>query len=1678
MKVLRRVGKILLWIVVSLIALVLLIFGLLQIPAVQNWAKDRAVAFLEKKLGTEVQVEKFSLEFPKRVALEGVYFEDQKGDTLLAGERLAVDLSMWKLLQSEVEVQYVELKGIRANISRVAPDTVFNFQYIVDAFVVADTTPADTSAAPIKLAVDRVRLERVVATFHDDVTGNDAYASLGLFETRIGEIDLEKSLYEIKSIAIADLAARVRQYKPLMEAKPVAVRQAEAAAPISIQLKVGTVDLRRIAATYDNSVSALSAKLALGELMADVDTLDLQNLFFNLDKLELRNTAAQIVLGKGEGAQVVAQEAGEVAEAQALLPYKFVVDALILDSVDFKFDNNGIPRTSPGMDYAHLDARGLRLDARNLVLTPTVYDGSVKTLALREETSDFHLKQLTTDFHYDDTGAVLDNLYLETDRTLLRNRLSVAYPSIDTLAKDPGALTFDLNIVDSRVATRDVLLFAPMLAAVPPFQKAPDAVFEIALQARGSVRDILIPNLEVRGLSGTYAKLSGRIQGLPDPVRTYYDLKMQRIATNRADLDKLLPPGTIPPTVRIPETVALTGDFRGRAADFTSNVNLNTSRGSVVAKARLVNFGQRYSIQAATSGLDVGYLTKQEATVGKVTARIQADGSGFDPATASATFRAQVASARFQQYTYSNIELAGSLARGIASVKGTARDPNLAFNLDATANLRAGTFPAIQARIDLDSVNLQALGFSPTPLKIHGDIVADFQSTNPANMVGTLQITDAILFANGQRFTTDTIGIAAYNSADSGHVIDVASEAVYARLWGKYNLAEIGPAVMNVIHRYYAIPGYKPVRTFSQQWTIAARVVPSPLLFAFLPAMKGSDTIGARVEFNSDASSLTADIRSPRLQFATTVLDTVVVTAATGADALTYAVAMNSATAGTMKLFRTTLDGAVANNALDFALATRNAADETQYLLAGDLAQTPADGFLLSLAPDSLVLDGDRGWSVPAGNYIEYSPAGIVAQDFTLSNGVESLSIFSTTPVPTAPLNVQFQNFRIRTLTDFAGQDSTLADGLVNGTATATGILSKTPSLTSDLTVGNLAVFRDTLGDLTVRARSAGLSTIDAAVGLTGFGNDLAITGLYTIASSTMDLNLAIRALALSHLPALSAGSIREGGGYLRGSVDIDGPVTAPRLNGTLNFDSAFVTPTLLGSRYSIPADALYVTPQGIRFDTFTLLDTGGNSLVIDGSLLTPSFTDLRLDMDVKAENFQAVNVPRLGGDQTFYGSLNITTDLSVRGPMLTPTAQGFVRVNKGTDFKVLLPSADPEVVSREGVVRFVDRSNPGSEGIFAYTDTVTAQSASLVGMDVSATIETDTAAKFSLIIDERNGDAVTVQGSANLVGGIDPSGKVSLTGTYQLERGSYGLTLNFLKRRFTIQPGSTITWTGDPTSGLANLTAVYVANTAPYDLVEHQVAGGSSAELGRYKQKLPFQVLLKMQGELLTPEISFDIVLPEQYLNAYREVDAKLSSLRADEAELNKQVFALLLLNRFVDENPLQNDAAGGNAAERYVRNSASRILTDQLNRLAGNLISGVDLNFGINSSEDYSTGSLQNRTDLNVSLSKRLLNDRLRVSVGNNFELEGPRQSSQNASQIAGDVNIEYQLTKDGRYLVRAYRRNQYQDVVIGQAIENGATFIVTFEYDKFKAALLGTEESRKRKREEKALKKALKS
>ena len=291
----------------------------------------------------------------------------------------------------------------------------------------------------------------------------------------------------------------------------------------------------------------------------------------------------------------------------------------------------------------------------------------------------------------------------------------------------------------------------------------------------------------------------------------------------------------------------------------------------------------------------------------------------------------------------------------------------------------------------------------------------------------------------------------------------------------------------------------------------------------------------------------------------------------------------------------------------------------------------------------------------------------------------------------------------------------------------------------------------------------------------------------------------------------------------------------------------------------------------------------------------------------------------------------------------------------------------------------------------------------------------------------------------------------MSLTGAYNLNEGSYLVSLeSVIKKKFDIDAGSTIIWNGDPLDAEISINARYSVRASPYDLVVDQISVLSDIDKGGYKQRYPFLVILKLRGQILHPQISFSIQLPPEEKGILGgAVNQKLSMLNEDESALNKQVFALLVLGRFVQENPFQTESTG---TSTLIRSTVGKFLSAQLNQLSSKILPGMELNFDIQSYDDYQSGVAKGRTQVEIGVKKQLFNERLSVQLGGAVDVEGDRAKQNSASDITSDVTVEYKLTKDGRFRMKGFRHNQYEGAIEGQLVETGVGVVFVRDFNRW--------------------------
>lgn len=1638
--IVKKILKALAWIVGSIIFLVILVLILIQIPAVQNFAKNKAVAYLEKKLKTKVSIDKLSIAFPKQVVLKGVYFEDQKKDTLLYGKEIRVDIALFKLIKSEVNVNYLELNGIKTHIYRVQPDTAFNFDYIVKAFSSPDTSaaPKDTTGG-MKFTLDRIVFKDILATFKDDESGSDIYFYLGSFETKVKTFDPDKLVYNVSKISLSGVDARIRQYSPAFTKKVDSVAKLANVAVVSRapDIKLGELSLQDIKFNYKDDIAALQADIKIGDLITHPKSINTQSLAIHLGDVNLKNTIASVIISKPANTTKPA-----VVDTTAAAPkWDIVADKLILDNEDISYNDNTQPRAKKGMDYSHLHIQGLQFNANDLVLTPDAYKGSIKQLAFKEQ-SGFSLQKLQTNFYYSDTAAYLQDLYVEAGRTVLRDKIIVKYPSIKTISNRIGDLYIDADLKNATIDAKDILTFAPQLEA--NLRGNDKTLLHINTGVHGYIKDLSIPVFQLSGIGNTYVNLSGRIQGLPDAGNAYYNINIAQLKTTASDIYTFVPHSSIPSNIRIPSSLSAKGYFKGNTKNLETQLQLNTSNGDAFVKGNMRNNG--YTADVTLTNFNVGYIIKQDSVIGTVTLTAKAKGNGFDLKTAVADVAANVKSAQLKGYTYKNLVLKANAANGVADVNANIQDENLKFDLKANANVSTKYPSDVKMQLQLDTINFRQLHLMNDTLAMHGTLTADLPSANPDSLVGNISLAGFAVTQGTRTLNPDSLLITA--AADGQQrSLNITSPFLKADLTGVYRFTEMGQAMEQTINKYYNIAGYEEKTFVAEAWQLNATFIPSPFILQLIAGIKGTDSIGLHADFNSAQRNLNASLRTKRLMFSGTQADSVNVVVNTAADKLNFNASVAAARTSSISTYHTAVSGFVANNKVDVALDVDDAKNKSRYNVAGTLEQI-TQGIKFSLHPDGLVLNYDK-WNVGADNYIQYDSSGLIINNFAITNANQSLSVNSEPKSANAPLQVKFSNFQIATIARLANQDTLLVGGAINGSATVKNVATN-PVFTTDLTIDSVMYKKDTIGTIAIKVNNQTANSFAADITVKGNGNDVGLNGLYYTGESRMDLKLAINSLNLATVKPFTAGQLTDAGGTAKADISIAGTLDKPAVSGNLNFVNAFIVPTISGERFNLSNQAINVDGQGIHLNNFTLRDSAGNKATLTGDILTTDFRKFVFNASLDARNFTVINAPK-EPKRLFYGKLNINAHVKLNGDMEAPQADATIRINELTDFTMIIPGNNPEIQDREGIVKFVDKDHPDTT-ITEKTIYDSLATSTLRGIDVNANIETDSSAKLTLIVDEGTGDALTMQGIANLNGGIDKSGKVSLTGAYQLTHGSYTVSLSVLKRQFEIQPGSSITWTGDPTLAQVDINAIYYAKTAPIDLLQQQLE--SSQDLTRFKQKLPFQVNLKLLGDLLKPAITFDISLPQNLLSIYPEVDLKLQQVRTDASELNKQVFALLLLNRFVQEDPFASGGGSTSVAQIGIQ-SAGRILSEQLNNLAASLIKGVDINFDVNSDQDYSTGQQQTRTDINVTVSKKLLNDRLIVNVGSDVGLQGAANNATSVqnSSISGNFSIDYKLSRDGKYRLRAYRQNDYQEVIEGQVIETGLSFILTVDFDKFR-------------------------
>ncbi len=1630
---------------IILLFLVLLLFIIHTAPA-KRFIRGKLEAYLISKTNTKLHISAINYRLPKWVELDGVYVQDRTGDTLLAGDRVRVDLNMLALLKGQYMISKVMLETVVLNISRKANDSNFNYQFLIDAF--ASKSPQPQKKSTVVISLNEVEITHSALSWHDLYGGTIMDTKIGSFHATIDSLDIFSQKYVFRKASIGDMIFDLKLLNMPYKGPLVNVVQSSATELLP-DIKIKQVEIVRSHIGFDGqntgflTINDINEMKLVGFSMASSEQL-------SIDQLTLLNSS--LMLNRKD---VKINGKSQLPKDTSVSHVNYTVKHAILLNNTVAFNDQSVQRKRNGLDANHIQLHSLSGGFAGFTYTGDNLAMHVDSLSAREQTG-FVLDSLRGDFVINDTLIAAKNILIKTPLSRIAGN-TVVYPqSIDQ--KYRGNLQNHFLFTNAIVAKKDLLFLAPTFMEKYTKQLMGVSFIYLTTDIMGNAKRLDIKTLSVHSdKNDINVNANGMLYNAFSSDGLQYDLFISKAVASKSFIEPFVNTQG-KQTINLPPSVSVTGKLKGDLKQVTGDVVVTSVYGVAVLKGQVRNFTKPdqlgYNMRIVAKELETGKWVNQDSTWGKLNGSIQVKGSGIDYKKANIESLVDLHSFRIKQHNYSGIYFNLNGVSGAYNIKGNIADSLLRLTLEMQTDLNR-EYPTASGKINIKNADPFALGLYTDSLRFKTMIEIRALDLSPENLNALVRLDSTVLYKNGQQLFVDSFSVK--GKKDSGQTfLTLQSPFADAFIKGQYKYTAL-PDIYQYYYSKYADKKTKPISKIDPvSLQMDANLKPDPIFALLLPGLFFDKNIHANgsIDTKQKDSSLRFYLTAPVIVYKANRVSNLSMNLNGINDSLRYVVNADTVKAASLQLYTTSLAGGIGNTYISTLFSTLDKNKKEKYSVSATAAIN--NGSYLVKLGDKLKLNY-ADWLVDKKNTINYSAQGINISQFIISKGSESVSVNSTSSVMNAPLDVKIERFSLQNITGLLDRDSLEIGGMLSAHVTVEGLDKSVPLFNGTIKVDSLSYQNTAVGNISIDGRTENNDAANFTGKLTGNGNNVDLKGTYN--QEKIDAQLQLAPIELKSIEPFTQNYFTRSTGKMTGNINITGSVQNPEWNGNILFDSATTQLREYGTVMKMSGQKLDLNYPAIVFNQFIIKDSLDHFVTVNGSVKKES-DGLIADLTAKTKDFIVINNTAVTNNE-IYGKAIVDADVTIQGPVSAPEIIGSVNLKDKSQITYVRQQSVSSAKDGEGVVEFVnmDTLNKHVHPSKLVVIRPLHQFDGMIHYDLN--IDIDKNAKFNIIIDPITRDELQVQGSGQLNAGVSPNGDMFSTGTYNLTKGTYQLNTKFLKRKFDLQEGSTITLNGDPKNAVADITAVYEIEASPYDLLSNEISDNSNSAL--YRQKLPFQVILKIRGKIMQPRLSFDVQLKDKAngVNAdmISTIDNKFLQMRTDAASMNKQVFTLLVMGRFIGEQ--SSDFFGGSSGlqtDQVVKESVSRFLSDAISHLAADLIKGVDIELNLRTVDNYSDAT--QRTDLNLALSKRFLDDRLSITIGKNFVVDGvdPLAKGQDNSnvQFLPDITTTYKLSKDGRYMLKAYQKSDYEAILDGYFIETGVAFTLSMDYNSLKEML----------------------
>lgn len=1313
-------------------------------------------------------------------------------------------------------------------------------------------------------------------------------------------------------------------------------------------------------------------------------------------------------------------------KARAEGKFRLEIERLETDGLDFCMERLEHRNPSYGVDFADMHLIDIRAELKNFTIDGPVIHTDIGRLAMRER-SGFVVEDLA--------GCLcIANGCIDIREGHIRTAKSnIEFPSLSLIGLDWALyknfveeVDITAQVVNTTLSSDDIAYFSP---------KMKDwhlTLTDVNADVSGPVADMSGSLRSVRTGADTKLSVDFAAQGLPDVGKGHFKADISELTTSAADVDRLaaaLTGKNLPDEVlRIAKNagkIGLTGKFDGTLTAFAADAALATEIGGATCLLQVSSLrdGCRGVLgDVKTSSLQLGELLENDL-LGPLSLNVHVNGE-LSSEHSDAEVSGEILRLGINGYDYDSLRMKGHLVNREFNGLIEARDRNLRFDFRGLLDLNDEQRPRYDFALDLEEANLAALGVN------RRDSVSVLAARIAARAVGrTLDDLNGIIFVrdvsyryNDRELAADSVVIVGRNSL-SDKFIRLRSDFVDADYEGKTSYKEVFAYLQQRFRDYVPTldggPGWQAQHPDTveladgySQLTVNVRKI-NPLVNAVSPGLQIADGSQLLLRINPANDKLSFEAASDYIERGRMLVTRLNLDAHNRGDSLVFAASTEDLYLNSFHMSRVGMSGGAKDNKLelitDFADTIGDVSGRIGFRSEFARGRGPAGRQIdLRLTP-SYISRGEKTWNIYTDG-ITADTSRIRIDRFRMVNAGQQLLLDGVVSRRLQDsVQLTLHNFELAPFSQFTSSMGYRVDGRTNGSATMKAVLGA-GEVQADIVVDSISINDLAVPSIWLRSRWDFIQNRAGILVQQRENLDTLVRGFYAPSQKRYYARATLDAVELSALDPLLKGVVERTGGNADVDIALRGSGKEANLSGQIAVRDFTTTVDFTQVTYTMPRAVIEVKNNHLIAEGVPLYDPEKNEGLFSIDLNLEHLSNIFYSVKVLPKELMVLNTTSKDND-LFYGRIFASGSATIAGSK-GGVKMDIVATTEG-DSEFYMPLSGQSNAKTADFVTFVTPEQIDTTDYLVRKKLLFQQQgrkkeAAGSTMDITMALNVQDNTAFQLVIDPTVGSALKGRGNGMLNLHINPgNGIFNMYGDYTLIEGSFLFSLqNIITKKFIIESGSMIQWTGEPVDARLDINAVYKLKTSLQPLLNTVTASSDDDQSGSRisDRSVPVDCKIHIGGRLSNPQLDFSVVVPVTDI----ETQAAVASVLNTQEAQAQQFISLVALGTFSNSGSANIGASSGVA-------TGLEMLTNQLT----NWFSTDDYRIILN----YRAGSEMTGDEVDFGFSTNLINNRLLVEVEGNYIIDNKQAVSNNVSNFMGEAHVTWLIDKSGNLRLKAF-------------------------------------------------------